>query len=101
MVQLRDLFLSLSVVRLDLRANLSLGHHHIVVPARVRDDGLVVNIGNMGADVVQEVAVVRNNDDRAFVPNQEILKPVNRIQIEVVGRLVKQQRLRMTRLPIF
>ena len=39
-------------------AHLALGHHHVVVAARVGDDGLVVDVGDVGADRVQEVAVV-------------------------------------------
>ncbi len=40
--------------------------------------------------------VVRNRDQRAFEPDQEILEPVNRIEIEIVRGLVEQQRLRIT-----
>ena len=80
----------------DLRAHLRLGHHHVVVSAGVGDDGLVIDVGDVGANAVEEVAIVRDDDQHAFVLVQKILQPVDRIEIEVVGRLVQQQRLRMS-----
>ena len=69
--------------------------HHVVVAAGVLDDRLVVDVRRVRADGVQEVPVVRDDDQRAFVPDQELAQPVNRVEVEVVGRLVEQQRLRM------
>ena len=81
--------------RLDPRADLRLGHHHVVVAAGVGDDRLVVDVGDVRADAVQEVAIVRDDDQRAVVADQELAQPVDRVEVEVVGRLVEQQRLRM------
>ena len=53
--------------RLDAGADLRLGHHHVVVAAGVGDDGLVVDVGDVRADRVEEVAVVRDDDERAVV----------------------------------
>ncbi len=72
-------------------ADLGLGEHHVVVAAGVGDDGLVVDIGDVGADVVEEVAVVRDDDEAAVVGAEIILEPVDGIEIEVVGRLVEQE----------
>ena len=94
-VQLRDLLLALLVLRFEARSDLRLGHHHLVVAAAVGDDGLVVDVGGVRAHRVQEVAVVRDHDQRALVANEEIAQPVNRVEVEVVGRLVEQQRLRI------
>ena len=69
------------------------GHHHLVVAAGVGDDGLVVDVGNVGADAVEEVAVVGDDDERAIVAHQEILQPVDGVEIEVVGGLVQEQGL--------
>ena len=44
-------------------------------------------------DVVEEVAVVGDRDDRARVLLQEALQPVDRLGVEVVGRLVEQQQV--------
>ncbi len=44
-------------------------------------------------DVVEEVAVVRDRDDRAGVLLEEALEPRHRLGVEVVGRLVEQQQV--------
>ena len=44
-------------------------------------------------DVVEEVAVVRDGDDRARVLLQVPLQPGDRLGVEVVGRLVEQQQV--------
>ena len=51
----------------DARADLRLRQHHVVIAAGVGDDRLVIDIGDVGADAVQEVAIVRNHDQRALV----------------------------------
>ena len=38
---------------------------------------------------------MRDDDQRAFVAHQEVLQPVDGVEVEVVGRLVEQQRLRL------
>jgi hypothetical protein len=45
----------------------------------------------MGADVVEEVAVVRDGDDGAVVTNEKVLEPVDGLQVEVVGGLVEEE----------
>ena len=45
-------------------------------------------------DRVQEVAVVRDDDQRPVVADQELAQPVDRVEVEVVGRLVEEQRVR-------
>lgn len=45
----------------------------------------------MGADLVQEVAVVGDHDHRALVVLEQIAEPVDAADVEVVGRLVEQQ----------
>src|SRR5205814_3470777 len=58
LVQLRDLLFTLGVAGLDARADLSLGEHHVVIAAGVSDDALIIDIRGVGADFVQEVAIV-------------------------------------------
>ena len=91
-VQLRDLLLALRVLGLDLRPDLGLGHDHVVVAAGIGDDRLVVDVGDVRADLIQEVPIVGDDDERALVANQELLQPVDRLEVEVVRRLVEQQR---------
>src|SRR5690606_32892438 len=45
--------------------------------------------------MVEEVTVVRNTDYRSLVLLQVLLQPVDRLGIEVVGRLVEQQHVRL------
>jgi hypothetical protein len=77
------------------RANLRLRHHHVVVAAGVGDDRLVIDVGDVRADRVQEVAIVRDHDQRALVTDEEVAQPVNRVKVEVVGGLVEEQRFRI------
>ena len=45
----------------------------------------------MGTDLVQEVAVVRDDDHRAVAVVEHVLEPADGVDVEVVGRLVEQQ----------
>ena len=91
-VELGDLLFALRVLRFERGADLRLGHHHVVVAAGVGDDGLVVDVGGVGGDAVEEVAVVRDGDEGAVVAVEEVLEPVDGVEIEVVGGLVEEQR---------
>ena len=91
-VELGDLLLALLVLALDAGADAGLLEDHVVVAAGVGDDGLVVDVGGVGADVVEEVPVVRDGDDGAVVAIEEVLEPVDGLEVEVVGGLVEEQR---------
>ena len=43
----------------------------------------------MGADVIEEVPVVRNDKHGAEIVRKELLQPADSVDIEVVGRLVE------------
>ena len=45
---------------------------HVVVAAGVGDDRLVVDVGGMRADGVQEMPVVRDDDERALVADEKL-----------------------------
>ena len=90
-----DFLFALLVLALDARADGGLLLHHVVVAAVVEDDGLVVDVGDVGADGVEEVAVVRDGDERAVVADEEVLQPEDGVEVEVVGGLVEKQRLRL------
>jgi len=92
-VELGDLLVALGVLRFEGGANLRFGHHHVVVAAGVGDDGLIVDVGGVGGDAVEEVPIMGDGDQRAVVAVQEVLEPVDGFEIEVVGRLVEEQRL--------
>jgi len=63
-------FTFFSVARLDLS-----GGEGRVVP-RVEGDSLVVDIEDVGADVVEKTVVVRDNDRTPLVGGQEFLEPL-------------------------
>ena len=48
-----------------------------------------------GADVVEEVAIVRDSDDGPVVAHEEVFEPVDGLEIEIVGGLVEEQGLRV------
>ena len=63
------------------------------VVALVRDAAAAVDFQDPAGDVVEEVAVVGDDQDRALVLDQVLLQPANRLGVEVVGGLVQQQHL--------
>ncbi len=44
---------------------------------------------------VHECPVVRDQQDRTVVAREELLEPLDALKVEMVGRLVKQQQVRM------
>jgi hypothetical protein len=54
----------------------------------------LVQVQRVGAHAVQELAVVRDHQQRAGVLEQPLLKPQHRVQVEVVGGLIEQQQVR-------
>jgi len=50
-----------------------------------------VELEDPARDVVEEIAVVRDGDDRTLVGLQVVLEPGDGLGVEVVGRLVEQQ----------
>ena len=54
-----------------------------------------VELEDPAGDVVEEVAVVRHADDRARVLLEVLLEPRHGFRVEVVGRLVEQQHVRL------
>ena len=52
-----------------------------------------VDLDDASRDRVEEVAVVRDQDDRSRVLDEVLLEPVARVEVEVVRGLVQQQQL--------
>ena len=65
-----------------------------VVVAGVEGQGVVREVQNMGADLVQHFPVVGDDQGRVRVFLQPRLQPQGAFQIEVVGRFVQQQHVR-------
>src|ERR1039458_10601440 len=95
-VELGDLLFALGVLRLEGGADLGLGHDHVVVAAGVDNDGFVVDVGGVCGDAVEEVGIWGDGDEGAVIAVQEVLKPVNGFEIEVVGGLVEKKGFRLT-----
>jgi len=53
-----------------------------------------MQVQRVGGDVVQELAVVRDQQQRAGIFQQPLLEPQHRVEVEVVGGLVEQQQVR-------
>ncbi len=75
----------------DALPRLHRGEHEVVVVARVDLQLLVVEVGDVRAHLVQEVPVVADDDHRRVVVVERALEPADRVDVEVVGRLVEQQ----------
>ncbi len=67
------------------------------VVADIQTNLAVVNIYDVRADIVEEVTVMGYNDDCALVICQKILQPCNRMNIQMVGRLVQQHNIRLAK----
>src|SRR5207248_1700304 len=63
------------------------------VVALVGDAAPAIQLEDPAGDVVQEVAVVRDRNYGAAVIAQVTLQPRDRLGVEVVGGLVKQQQV--------
>ena len=55
----------------------------------------VVQIGHVRAHHIQEVAVMGNDDHGAVARIQRLLQPADGVDIQVVGRFVEQQNIRV------
>ena len=53
----------------------------------------VADLDDSGRELLDEVAVVRDDDERATVVLEGLEEHVLRIEVEVVGRLVQQERI--------
>jgi hypothetical protein len=71
--------------------DLGRGQHVVIVVAGVDLDGAEIEVGHVGADLVQEVAVVRDDDDGGVALVQHVFQPADGVDVEVVGRFVEQQ----------
>ncbi len=54
-------------------------------------EAAAVELGDPGGQPAEERAVVGDEDQRAAVAEQEVLEPADRLDVQVVGRLVEQE----------
>src|SRR5439155_17966418 len=88
---LRDAFGLVSCLRLEqLAARFALDEKGVVV-AGIERERATVEIGDGGHHAVEEVTIVRDHDDGAIVAGEERFEPAERLEVEMVGRLVEEQ----------
>ena len=80
-----------AAVRSALRGVL---HLEVAVVAGVGGEVAVLEVQDAPDHLVQELAVVRDQKQRAAVGAQPALQPQQRIEVQVVGRLIQQQQVR-------
>ncbi len=96
-LQLLDLLFLLLVGLLALLHQQCAGLKPEVIVSGIKLDLAIVDIGNVGADLIQEITVMGYHDDGILKVDQELLQPVDGIQIQMVGRLVQKQDVRIAK----
>ena len=67
----------------------------VVVVALVAVDGLLIHLQNLVADIVEEVAVVGDHEQRDIAAFEIVLEPLNHVDVQVVGGLIEDEHLRL------
>ena len=93
-VQVRDLPLLLDIGSLLQRELLCALPFELCVIAAVGRELARVDVNNDVHDAVEEVAIVRDEQQRPRILCQPVFEPQHRIEVEMVGRLVQQQQVR-------
>ena len=73
-----------------IAADLTLAKIKFVIAA-VSRDRFVAHFNDPSDDAVHELAIVARHDERAFVILQPLLEPDDRLEIQMVGRLVHEK----------
>ena len=92
-----DLRLLPCVVGHGALAHFGRGNHEIVVVTWIKPQFAEIEIGNMRADAVQEVSVMRNDDHRTFARVENFFQPAYGVDVQVVGGLVEQEDVGITK----
>ena len=90
----RDVALLLVEHRLLLQQALAALALEVGIAAGVEVELLLLDVGDVGDAGVEELAVVRDQEQRAAIVAQPGLEPDHRVEVEVVGGLVEQQQVR-------
>ena len=97
LLQLFDLFFFLTVGFLHLFYQQLTGLIPEVVVTGIQLDLTVVYVCDLGAYFIQEIAVMGNHDHCIFKVDQELFQPVDGVHIQMVGRLVQKQNVRIAK----
>ncbi len=63
------------------------------VVAGVGADGSILDMQHTADDGIEELAIVRNHQQRARVARQPLLQPDDGVEVEVIGGLIQQQKI--------
>src|SRR4051812_10226666 len=69
--------------------------HVVVVISRIHAEAAVVQVRHVAAHARKEMPVVRDDHHGARAPVEHVLQPADALDVEVIGRLVQQQDLRL------
>ena len=55
----------------------------------------LVHLHHPRRQTIEKITVVRHKNDRPSIRSKKFFKPTNRLRIQMVGRLVQQQQVRL------
>jgi len=67
-----------------------------VIVADIDLDFAIIYIRHMGADLVQEIPVMGDDDHCVLEAGEKMLQPVDGLQVQLVGWFVQKQDIRVT-----
>ena len=67
-----------------------------VIVAGIDLDFSIIDIRHMSADLVQEIAIMGDDDYCVLEAGEKAIQPGDGLQVELVGRLVQKQDIRVT-----
>ena len=89
-MQIADLFLFFLILVADELLHQLAGFVPKIVVARIHLHLVVIDIHDMGANRIQKVAVMADDDDGAGIIHQKFFQPVDGFNVQAVGGLVQQ-----------
>ena len=96
-LQLLDLFFLLLVGFLHLADQKLAGLVPEIIVSGEQLDLAVVDVSDLGADLIQEIPVVGHHDHGVVKVDKELLQPGDGVQVQVVGGLVQKQDVRIAK----
>ena len=90
-LQVGDLIAGLGIRGFHALARLHRGQHKIIVVAGIDLELLIIQVGDMRAHLIEEMTVMTDDNHGGFIVIERAFKPTNRMDIQIVGRLIEQQ----------
>jgi len=94
-LELLDLLLLIAVGSFELGTALGFLPQVLVIVAGVKMDAPVPYLRRLAHGNIQKVAIMRNKNDGVRVVIEVPFQPVASLQVQVIGRLIKQQQVRL------